>query len=172
MGEEKKSRMSAACHRQIVLTFFCALKECFYSCPVNWSFVFVTDLCSTEATSLPDAYCLIHWQHSSPPHTRVLLSTYSLPVRQLDLQQAAWRARRRKQIKYRWIFTWGVSCGYIDTLIALQKEMHLSRWIIDSLLRCSWLLKPFVVTKGHLVVQAIVWLTIIFIMSSTLIVAI
>lgn len=45
-----------------------------------------------KATSFPDAYCLIH----SNTHLYITLA-YSLPVQQLELQQASQRARRSKE---------------------------------------------------------------------------
>lgn len=62
------------CQRQIVNV---------NSCPVNWSFILVTDPLS-KATSLPNAYCLIH----SNTHLHYALASFSvpLPVQQHDLQ--------------------------------------------------------------------------------------
>lgn len=100
----------------------------------NWSL-------QCKATSFPDACCLIH----SNTHLYITLA-YSLPVQQLELQQASQRARRSKedgkclQIKYRWNLIWGV-WGLQQLLLLLYTKKqkcshtHLSGWRIDSLFR-------------------------------------
>lgn len=103
---------------------------------------------SLRAASLsPDAYCLIHSNtHLHHTHARILLTTYSLPVQQLDLQQAAQRARRsreageRLQIKYRWNFAWGVwGLQRCFLLLCRQKQKcgHTLIFHTEDLTHCS-----------------------------------
>lgn len=126
LGSETVQDISCTPETNRVNIFLGFKGECFYSCPVNWSFIIVTDLCERKATSLPDAYCLIHSNthlhhaHSHPPQ---YILTSCLTV--WPLTGSTQRARRSKedskrlQIKCRRNFIWGF---FKDAFSAQQKE--------------------------------------------------
>lgn len=98
-----------------------------------------------KATSLPDAYCLIHsnthLHHtlaSSSAHTHFL--SHNLTSNwQHGEPEGAKRLTQRPQIKYRWNFTWGVLglqwCFYCSTekrkeKVVLQTSFMMKNWLI------------------------------------------
>lgn len=103
-----------------------------------------------KATSLLDAYCLIHsnthLHHtlaSSPAHTH-FLSDNLTSNRQHREPEGAKRLTQRLQIKYRWNFTWGVLglqwCFYCCTekrkeKVALQTSFTMKNRLIVQMQR-------------------------------------